>query len=36
MDQEWVGDGLADSHLWIEAGQRVLEHHLDTAPGLSQ
>ena len=36
MDQQRIGDGIAHPHLGVEAGQGVLEHHLDAAPGLPQ
>ena len=31
MDQQGIGDGLAHAQRWIEAGQRILEHHLQAA-----
>ena len=36
MDQQGIGDGFAHGHQGVEAGQGVLEHHLDAPAGPPQ
>ena len=36
VDQQGIGNRLTHHHLGVEAGQRVLKHHLNATPGLAQ